>query len=149
MGHTGGLVAVDVGKMTATDKSTTPEQPVCLLLDVFSCRQGRKQHQQLLFRAIGRPLPLQHVRPNRAQKMGRALGRCRPKAQGTWLGRGSVDWVKEDTSRVLQLQGVLAGEQPSFLEPSHSFHSSGEQPVYQTANLAFTTVGWMPDHFGS
>jgi hypothetical protein len=83
------------------------------------------------------------------QKMGRALDRLRSKAQGTWLGRVSVDWIKEDTSRVLQLQGVLAGEQPLFLEPSHSFHSSTVQPVDQTANLAFTTLRWMADQFGS
>jgi hypothetical protein len=87
--------------------------------------------------------------PRWAQKMGRALDRYRAKAQGTWLGRGSVDWVKEDTSRVSQLQGVLAGEQPLFLEPSHSCRSSREQPLYQTANLAFTTHRCMRDRFGS
>jgi hypothetical protein len=65
-----------------------------------------------------------------------------------WAGV-SVDWIKEDTSRVLQLQGVLAGEQPLFLEPSHSFHSSSEQPVDQTATTAFSTFRWMPNQFGS
>ena len=59
-------------------------------------------------------------RKTAARKMGRALDPLRAKAQGTWLGRDRRV-VKEDTSRVLQLQGVLAGGQPLFLEPSHSF----------------------------
>ena len=62
MGRAGGLVAADVGNMTATDKSSTPGHPVCLLSmrfpaaaggnDIYSVRS--KQSADHRFHRIGR-----------------------------------------------------------------------------------------------
>ena len=79
--------------------------------------------------------------------MGRALDRCRPKAQGTWLGRGLRLGLGEIHPRVWQLQRVLAGDQPLFLEPFRSSHSFNRQAEYQTASHAFIDLRWMRGSF--